>query len=481
MASLKKNIIYSVAYQILIIFLPLITAPYVSRVLGADGIGEYSYTQSVVYYFSLIAMLGISQYGNRAIAEVGKNKEERSKRFINIYAIQIITHTFIIIAYILYLLLIEKGSSTLATIQAIALLSSALDISWFFFGMEKFDITVTRNSIIKIATVILIFLLVKDKGDLWKYTLILLGGTFFSQVYLWMYMKKYTVFFRPDFVKIKQQIRPILILFIPVLAYSIYKVMDKIMLGTMTGSYEQVGYYENAYKINNIPIGLITAIGNVMLPRMTSIISEGNEELTKKYINNSFALVNVVAASLVFGIAGISKNFVYVYYGEDYMPCSELMVCLNWTVFFIAWANIMRTQYLIPKKMDKIYVGSTLTGAVVNLVLNVILINYFQAMGAAIGTFFAELSVMLVQLIAIRKSLPVWKEILMSTPYYILGAIMMHVLKIMESYLEFGLWTLILQVLTGVIIFTVGSVLISLTRKDKIYYIIGDFIRKKRK
>ena len=154
---------------------------------------------------------------------------------------------------------------------------------------------------------------------------------------------------------------------------------------------------------------------------------------------------------------------------------------MNWTVFFIAWANIMRTQYLIPKKMDKIYVGSTLTGAVVNLVLNVILINYFQAMGAAIGTFFAELSVMLVQLIAIRKSLPVWKEILMSTPYYILGAIMMLVLKIMESYLEFGLWTLILQVLTGVIIFTVGSVLISLTRKDKIYYIIGDFIRKKRK
>ena len=463
MASLKKNILYSVAYQILVIILPLITAPYISRVLGAEGIGEYSYSQSVAYYFILMAMLGIAQQGNRSIAETHNNKNERSERFINLYTIQVVTHVIAITVYVFYLICMVGSTSVLAWIQLIYIISSLFDISWLFFGMEQFEITVTRNTIIKILTVVLIFIFVKEENDLWKYAVILVVGTLISQIYLWMYIKRYVFWVPPKWNQIKMQIRPILVLFIPVLAYSIYKVMDKIMLGSMA-DFKQVGYYENAYKINNIPIGLITAVGNVMLPRMTAVISSGKKEAGLHYIKSSFMMINFVAIAMVFGIAGVSANFVNVYYGPGYTPCINLIMCLNWTVFFIAWANIMRTQYLIPKKKDTIYVKSTIIGAVVNLVLNIILIGHFQAMGAAIGTFFAEFTVMFVQMYYLRRELPIWKYIVQSIPYYLVGILMMMVTRIIGEFMKAGILALVIQIFVGATIFFICSFVVAYRR-----------------
>lgn len=470
MVSLKKNFIYSIAYQALVIILPLITAPYVSRVLGAEGIGEYSYTQSVAYYFILMAMLGISQQGNRAIAEVGEDIEKRSSKFWSIYSIQMFTHIIAITIYVFYLIL-GTDKSIIPWIQLIYLCSSLFDISWLFFGMEQFKITVLRNTIIKISTAILIFILVKSRDDLWLYTLILVSGTLLSQIYLWFYLKKYIIFTKPDWSSIKQQIKPILILFIPVLAYSIYKVMDKIMLGSMA-SYEQVGFYENAFKINNIPISLITAIGTVMLPRMTAMASKGQKDESCKFIKKTFSIINVLASALVFGIAGISNNFVNVYYGAEFNACSSLMVWLNWTVFFVAWANIMRTQYLIPNKRDNVYVVSTVLGAVVNLLINFILIGSLQALGASIGTFFAEFTVMIVQLIAIRKELPVMRYISDSIPYFINGAVMMFLVRGIGKIMGMGIMELMVQIIIGGAFYIVVASAIAFRKKDDIYSMI---------
>jgi len=466
--TLKKNFIYNISYQFLILFLPLITTPYISRVLGADGIGEYSYTYSVVYYFMLIAMLGISQHGNRMIASSGTDRKKRSEMFCNIYTVQLITHGIGIAVYVIYLLLVVKNSSPLPWLQLIFLCSGIFDISWLFFGMENFKITVIRNVLIKLATVVLIFLFVNDIGDLWIYTLIMAAGTFFSQVYLWLYLGKFITFVRPVLKGIRCQIKPVLTLFIPVLAFSVYKVMDKIMLGNMS-TYEQVGFYENAMKINNIPIGFINAMGIVMLPRMTSIAATGTEEDSEKYIETSFMLVNIIASAIVFGMIGISHNFVAVYFGAGFEECGDLLVYLTLSVFFIAWANILRTQYLIPKGMDTVYVISTIVGAVLNLVINMILIPRYQAKGAAFGTIVAEFSVMFVQMIWLRKRLPVVRYITSSLPYLSAGVIMMLLVTLAGNLLGVGLVQLLLQIGLGGIFFIFTAVLIAVLRKDIFY------------
>jgi O-antigen/teichoic acid export membrane protein len=175
----KKNFIYNFIYQILILILPLITVPYVSRVLGADGVGTYSYTYSIAYYFMIIAMLGLNNYGNRRIAKVRDNKEDLSKEFWSIYKLQLITSSIMIILYFLYVSLFATKYKLIAFIQILYVASSMLDINWFFFGIEKFKLTITRNTIIKVFSLILIFIFVKNENDLWKYTTILSSSILF--------------------------------------------------------------------------------------------------------------------------------------------------------------------------------------------------------------------------------------------------------------------------------------------------------------
>ena len=258
MKSLQKNFLYNVLYQILLVILPLITAPYISRTLGATAVGVYSYTYSVAYYFLLIAMLGIGNHGNRSIAAVRDDRKKLDKTFSSIYSLQVITFSIAILAYAIYLVLFVKDNRLIVLLQLIYVTSGLFDIGWLFFGLEQFKLTVARNTLIKISTVVLMFVFVHKPSDLWKYTLIMSAGTLFSQAYLWLYVKKYVSFEKCSVKEITSNIKPVLILFIPVLAYSIYKVMDKIMLGNMS-SYDQVGFYNNAEKIINIPMGIITA------------------------------------------------------------------------------------------------------------------------------------------------------------------------------------------------------------------------------
>ena len=478
MKSIKLNFAYNILYQILVILLPLITAPYISRVLGATGVGIYAYTYSVVYYFQLIAMLGIGNHGNRSIAAVRDSKEEVSRVFCEIYSIQITTFTLAIIVYLVYVICIKTDYTQIALIQLLYLISGLLDISWFFFGLEEFKLTVMRNAAIKLVSTISIFLFVKGSSDLWKYVLILAGGTMFSQVYLWFYLPKYIERIPVNIVGLKRHFRPVLVLFVPVIAYSIYKVMDKIMLGDMC-SYAQVGYYQNAEKIINLPMGIITALGTVMLPRMSNLISNGQNEKANEYINLSFKVVTIIGAPIAFGLIAVSDMFTPIFYGEGFEPCSSLIRLLSVTVFFMAWANVIRTQYLIPKHRDKVYVLSTAIGAVVNLLINFLLIPRYYANGAAIGTIMAEFSVMLVQIILIKKEIPVFGYIVRQSGYLLIAAVMCIVVWITSARMDASVISLMKMVVLGGVIYGVGVILYAILMKDEVYTMIISRINKK--
>lgn len=458
MKSIKKNLVYNILYQILLVILPLATAPYISRKLGAEAIGIYSYTYAIANYFMIFAMLGISNHGNRSIAINRDDIDKRSKTFINIYTIQIITFMISIVCYIIYIIFCVKENTLFFGLQLAFLASGLFDISWLYFGLEEFKTTVTRNFIVKIVTFVLIFIFIKTSDDLWKYTIIYSFGNLLSQVYLWFNIKKYINFAKPDIKEMKKNVKPILVLFIPVIAYSIYKIMDKVMLGSMV-SKVQVGYYESSEKIINIPVGIITAFGTVMLPRMSNLISKDNKEKALEYIKLSFKVITIIATAISFGLMGISNVLAPVFFGEEFRKCSAIIELLSVSVFFVSWANIIRTQYLIPKKLDKVYVLSTITGAVVNLILNLILIPRLEAVGAAIGTVAAEFSVFIIQDIFTEKNIHSIKVIIKQIPYIIFGFIMFGIIKIIENILSISLITLSIQIILGATVFCVLSLL----------------------
>jgi O-antigen/teichoic acid export membrane protein len=456
MSSLKKNLAYNVAYQILVIILPLITAPYVSRVLGADGLGTYSYIFSIVTYFGLFGMLGIANHGNRSVALVRDNRQKVSEAFSNTYIIQLCTTVIALLLYFLFIYCWFSGDKTIAYIESIIVLSYVLDITWFFFGLEQFAVTVTRNAIIKIATVVAIFIFVRSREDLWIYALIMSCGMLFSQIYLWLRIRKYADFCKPSWSQVKSNIKPVLMLFIPAIAYSIYKLLDKVMLGAMS-SMSQVGLFDNAEKIINIPSSLITAFGTVMMPRITVLLGTGDEHRIS-YLNKiSVRYFTLLVVGAAFGLAGICNVLAPVYFGSEFVGSAPIIAGLGFSLIFVTWANVIRTQYLIPNKLDKPYVISSVIGALANLAVNIILIPKFAGIGAMIGTIIAEFTVFFVQLILVRRSFPMPQYLQPVLFLFPIGMIMFAVVYWIGAYMGNTIITLIIQILVGGFLYLSGS------------------------
>ena len=456
--SLKKNFLYNSMYQVLALILPLITTPYISRILGADGVGEYGYYFSVAKYFVLFSMLGLNNYGNRTVASVREDKEKLARTFSSIYVMQFAFAVVVLLIYSIFAFIFNQ--SKMAIVLIFYVLSAGLDINWFFFGIEQFKLTVTRNTIIKVASVVCIFIFVKDAADVYVYGLIMGLSFFLSQLALWPFVKKYTYFVKPTRAEIVTHIKPNLILFLPVIAVSLYKSMDKIMLGQMTNLTE-VGFYQNSEKIIDIPESLIMALGTVMLPRMSNLAVNNDVKTSKRYIYLSILFAAFLSSSIGFGIAGISPEFVPWFFGKGFDPCISIFAVLAPSTIFIALANVIRTQYLIPLHKDKIYVVSVFLGAGINIVLNLLLIPYLKSTGAAIGTLAAEGVVCIYQYAMIHKETNFLKPIVRSSPFFISGITMFIALRAISIPIPNGLVCVIVKTLFGVVIYsiTVGTIL----------------------
>lgn len=406
MKSQNKNFLLNVGYQILTYIFPLITVPYISRVLGVDNTGVYAYTNSIVNMFMLITMLGINNFGNRSIAKCRDDSKQLEKTFSSIYSLQLIMCVLLNAIYCIYMFGYAKQYKAILIIQGIQLLSVAFDVNWFFWGLEKFKLTVIRNLIVKIISIICIFIFVKNSSDLKVYTLIMVCATLFSQLYLFFNIPRYVKFCIPEVQDILSNIKPCLILFIPVLAYGIYRVMDKTMIGSLA-SVAELGNYENAERIINIPIAVTTALGTVMLPRMSYLTGNASEKEVFSQIAESMKLALMLAVAMSVGMFVYASEISLVMFGSEFEKSPGIIKALSITVIISAWANVIRTQYLIPKEKDRIYVFSTIIGAVLNFVCNICLIRRMGAYGACIGTVLAEGYVALYQTIMIKNELPI--------------------------------------------------------------------------
>lgn len=464
--SVKKNFIYNVLYQLLAILLPLITTPYISRVLGAEGIGIYSYSYSVSKYFVIFAMLGLNNYGNRTIAVVRDDKNKLSRAFWSIYYMQLLTACIAIIVYWVYV--VTFNSSIVSYIMFLYVMTSLFDINWFFFGIEQFKLTVTRNTLIKLGSVVCIFLFVKKSSDVYIYCIILAGSLLLSQLAVWPFLKKYVDFVKPCFKEIRAHFKNNVILFIPVLAVSLYKTMDKIMLGNMANKTE-VGFYENSERIIDIPIALIQSLGTVMLPKMSNLMANNKKEEGDRYIRISLLFVIFLASALSFGIMAVSPEFVPWFYGNGFEACIVLFMILAPSTIFMAIANVVRTQYLIPMHEDKIYIVSVILGALTNIILNAIFIPLYNAAGAAIGTLCAEAIVCIYQIIKIWKEIDIKGSLIKSIPFIIAGIIMCFSLLFLKVSISSVLFVVLIKVVIGALIYLliIGAYIVILKKYNK--------------
>lgn len=446
-STIKKSFFYSIAYEILALIIPIATTPYLTRVLGAEQLGTFSYFQSIAQYFYIFIMLGLRNHGTRSIARVRDSKEETSRQFFSIYSLQIICGVIVSSLYFLYCFS-WAGNKLVALAFSLYVISAAFDVTWFFWGLEKFKITSIRSSVIRIISAVLIFVLVKERSDTVMYCLIVTGGALLSQLVLVPALIKEIQYVRPSWRDIAVHIKPNLFLFLTVIAVSVFKYMDKIMLGLMANMSE-VGFYEAAERIIAVPIAAIVALGNIMLARSTNIMAKSVER-NNKVLKASIILAMFLSASMCFGIMGISKEFVPIFYGQEYLICMSLYLILLPSCLFLAFANVVRTQYLLPKKMDGVYVTSAFLGMGINLIINYLLIPHFGACGAAVGTLFSEIVVCIYQVFHVRKEVQLGKLIYVSMPFVISGAIMFSLIYPLDLLLPRSI-ALVMKIGIGVI------------------------------
>lgn len=446
-----KNMLYSTVYQMLSIIVPLITTPYVSRVLGATGIGINAYTYSIVMYFVLAGGLGIQLYGNREIAYNQRNIEEKSKVF---YELVILKFIAIFIASIPYLIfsMYQGDLKIYFMLQGLALLGSALDISWYFMGVENFRILVVRNTIARLLLLILTFVLVKTANDLWIYIFLTMLAPLLGNLTVWPFLKKEFVPVKFRDLNILRHLKPTLLLFLPQITMTIYLSLNKTMLGIMDGVVS-AGYYSQSDMIIRTAFTLVSSFASAFLPRLSSLFSEKKHSEIKNLTLKSFDLSVALSILIMAGIMGVSQTFAIFFFGKDFEEVGPLIFVQSLMILFVGIAVVAGNQYLLAANRTKEYTISVSIGLAVNVIFNFIMIPFFGVMGAVITTVLTELSVALYQLWAIRDVFTL-KEIMHGFwKYLIAGLATFIVVFVLEQIMNVSVLSYTIQAVLGTLVY----------------------------
>lgn len=474
-----KNSIYNIVYQIIIVLLPIITVPYVSRILGEVGIGKQAYTLAFAQYFVLIGSIGLNLYGNRQIAYVKNDPEKLNSTFWELVYLRIITMTITTIVYYIIFVGINTDSRLIFAIQGINLIATAFDISWYFMGLEQFKTTVNRNIIIKIIGLICIFKFVKNSDDIIIYILILTISQLLGQLIMWFYIPKYRSIRNIEKKQLKLHLKFAFKLFIPQLAAQVYLLLDKIMLGIMIGE-SAVGLYENSQKIIRLAMPIVTSVGVVLLPRMASLYSEGKIEEFKSYIYKAFSNMNFIAIPMTFGIIAIADDFKPWFFGDGFTGVELLIKVSSCIIIFGTWCNIIGFQVLVPMKKEREFTISVIVASILNFTLNLLLINRLGALGTSISSVLAELIVPLIQIYFIRDFIDIKLLFKGITKMLIVSTVMLLIVIGLSMILEASIISTILEVSVGGVVY----LSIMIITKDKVItdgiYMLKTYIKERK-
>lgn len=453
-----KNYLYNASYQILNLLIPLITVPYISRVLGAHDVGINEYTNSWVTFFYLMGQMGITLYGNREVAYHRDDLYERSRTFWGVEALQLLTVSASLVAYLAAVFLFSTTFEQYFLLQGIWIVATGLDVSWYFMGLENFKVTVVRNTFVRLISIVLIFTIIKDTNDLGKYIAILGGTQLMGNLTLWPYLKDNVVWVKVSKWHPFRHFYPALLLFIPTITTQVYLVLNRLMLGRMS-TQVALGNFGQADKIVKFVLAIVTATGTVMLPHVANKFAKGDVKGVRNSLYSSFNFVSAISVPMMFGLMAISVKFAPWFLGSDFELAGRIMFLESPIIVLIAWSNVTGTQYLMPVNRVKEYTTSVTVGAVSNVIFNLFLIEGWGANGAAVATVLSEFLVSATQIAMIRGTIKRRKLFAEQWKYFLCGFLMYLVVNRICFVINMTVANLCLEVVVGIIVYFLGLLL----------------------
>ena len=417
-------------------------------------------------------------YGQREIAYKQSDKATRSKAFWEIIILRTITLSISILLF--YLIYGRTGEYAIYyRILIIQLVANLFDISWLFQGIEEFDKTVVRNLIVKLLSLVLIFVVIKTPEDLWKYFAIYVGAELLGNMTLWLYLPKYLEKINVKTLEIKKHIKPVIALFVPQIAIQIYTVLDKTMIGKITGDMVEVGYYEQAQKVVKATLTILTALQTVMNSRIANAYATKNEKEVKKCLEKSFNFIWLITVPMVFGLIAVATKFVPWYYGEGFEGVTNILIVTAPILIAMGISGVTGTQYLVQIGKQKEFTISVVCGAITNVIFNIILIHFFNGVGAAMASVIAEIVIALVQLKYFKDQFKITEILKLGTKCVISGIVMFIFVKLLTDILPISIINTIIEVIVGGIIYIIMLIILKYSFLTDIYnQIIGGIKNK---
>lgn len=404
MTSIKTSLAYNTANNVLRILFPLITAPYVARVLSPDDLGLFAFANSYAGYFAVFAVLGIPYYGAREIAKVRNDIQKTSRLFSELFSIGLMVTVVVSMVYIVSISFFDRFNQheSLFLLIGVSLYCSPFNIDWFYGGLENFKHITIRSMVIKIASMLLLFTCVRDQEDLLYYAFIAVFSTVSSDI--WNFVVLYKGGYRVSFIfhGLKRHVKPLLLLFVSTVAVSIYTILDRLMLGFLS-SYEQVAFYFFAVQISKTLLAVIVSLSAVAIPRVSYYLETRQYLEIERFINKSCALVVFFAVPICAGLIMSSPTLVPLFLGSAFKGSVIPLQILSSLIVLIGLNNLFAVQCLVALGYDKLFLYSVLGGTLTNFSLNFLLIPYFGAIGASIASAIAEFIVLVMSYYYVQR------------------------------------------------------------------------------
>lgn len=462
MTKVKKNYLYNLIYQIFGLIIPLVITPYLSRVLGSNGIGQYSFAYSLATYFVLFAAFGFNTYAQREIARAQGDKKKQSLIFWEIVIARLVTVTSSLVVYFALIVfgIYGKIYTVLMLVLSANIFSTVFDITFLFQGNEEFGIIAIRNIIIKIIGIVGILIFVKNEKHVWIYAFCQAIIFVVSNLSLWTRLPKALVKVNVRDLKIKKHYLPTLRLFIPTVAISIYTMLNKTLLGVMIPGVNEIGerfadiengYYDQSEKLIRMAMTVITSLGTVMIPRNSQAINSGDIEGFKKNIDGAIKFVFFLGTPIMFGLSAVAQNLSSWFFGPGYEKVPILIMMFSPLILLVGLSNVLGLQYLLPLKKDSKYTIAITCGAAFNLVFCLVLIPFFWSFGACAASIVAELIVTILMFLFSKKDVKLKKIVLSSWKYLVAGAMMFFLVFFTQLFLSKSISNTLLLVAEGVV------------------------------
>lgn len=403
--SLRFNYVLSVAINLISYIFPLLTYPYVTRTLGAEGIGKVSFAETVASYFILFSTLGIPTYGIRACAAVRDKNEELAKVTKELIVISLFMTAVLLCIFLGAIFTIPQFAlrRRLLLINCITIILTPFGVNWFFNAIENFTYITFRTFLVKVVTLAATFIFVKGIDDYYLYALILVLSTAGAYIFNFSYMNKLIDLKSVEKLELKRHIKPILMLFATTAAATIYSNVDVTMLGLISGD-SQVGFYNVAHKLRQVILSLVSTMGTVLIPRLSYYIKNNKKSEFGSLITKAIYYIFFLSIPLTLFFFLAAEESVLLIAGHGYKESIIVFVCILPTIIFCAFSNMTGLQILVPMEKENVLFKSLLIGALVDIFLNLIFIVQLKAVGVAIATAIAEFFVLVYQVCYFRRN-----------------------------------------------------------------------------